>query len=241
MKFHGLIAVAGERKKRQVKRRLAARCAPEPREDDGVQVPRRRGPKVDLERTRQRQADIMRASARLFDEVGYHGVNMETIAKAAGLKKPTLYHYVRSKDEILFQIHQAMIEALRAKIGERRASGQGPEAILRGLYGDIFEQMRDFPGYVRAFFEHMRELDGERRVKIRAERSAYLAEVVAVIEIGMDKGLFRRANPRLTALALLGICNWGYQWYRPARDGKPLEIAAKCWEIFKSGLAAHPV
>mgnify|MGYP002378503991 CR=1 FL=1 len=207
--------------------------------DAPVKSPRKRGPKVDLELTRQRRTDIMRAAARLFDEVGYHGVNMETIARAAGLKKPTLYHYVRSKDEILFQIHEAMIEALRSKIGERRAAGLQPEAILLGVYEDIFEQMYDFPGYVRAFFEHMRELDGPRRAKVRTERNAYLAEVMAVIESGMTGGVFRRADPLLTALSMLGVCNWGYQWYRPKRDGKPQDIAAKCWDIFRHGLAAR--
>jgi AcrR family transcriptional regulator len=223
-----------------VKRGKSAREAHKAQGGDKASPPRRRGPKVDVERTRQRRADIMRGAARLFDEVGYHGVNMETIAKAAGLKKPTLYHYVRSKDEILFQIHEAMIETLRSKIGERREAGEGPEAILYGVYRDIFQQIHDFPGYVRAFFEHMRELDGDRRSKIRADRNAYLAEVVAVIERGMDQGLFRRADSRLTALSLLSISNWAYQWYRPARDGKPSEIAATCWDIFKHGLAARP-
>jgi TetR/AcrR family transcriptional regulator, cholesterol catabolism regulator len=202
-------------------------------------APRKRGPKVDVELNRQRRADIMRAAAKLFDEVGYHGVNMETIAEAAGLKKPTLYHYVRSKDEILFQIHEAMIEALRSKIAERRDARLGPEAILHGVCIDIFEQMHDFPGYVRAFFEHMRDLDAERRAKIRKERNAYLAEVMNVIGEGMDAGLFRKADQRLTALALLGVCNWGYQWYRPKSDGPPREIAQKCWDIFSSGLFAR--
>jgi AcrR family transcriptional regulator len=216
-----------------------APSAPKTQKSPPPRSPRKRGPKVDIELTLQRRGDIMRAAARLFDEVGYHGVNMETIAKAAGLKKPTLYHYVRSKDEILFQIHEAMIDALRAKLAERRSQGVGPEAILQGVYEDIFEQMHDFPGYVRAFFEHMRELDGDRRAKVRAERNAYLADVVAVIEAGIAKGLFRRANPVLTALAMLGVCNWGYQWYRPKRDGGPREIAMKCWAIFRHGLAAR--
>ncbi len=182
----------------------------------------------------------MRAAAKLFDKVGYHGVNMETIAEAAGLKKPTLYHYVRSKDEILFQIHEAMIEALRSKIAERRTEKLGPEAILHGVCFDIFEQMHDFPGYVRAFFEHMRDLDEERRAKIRKERNAYLAEVVSVVEDGIKAGLFRKTDSRLTALALLGACNWGYQWYRPGNDGPPAEIAAKCWDIFSAGIKVRP-
>jgi len=203
---------------------------------DEAAAPRKRGPKVDVELTRQRRADIMRVAARLFDEVGYHGVNMETIAQAAGLKKPTLYHYVSSKDEILFQIHEALIDALRGKTMERRAAGHGPEEILAGVCSDIFEQMHDFPGYVRAFFEHMRDLDSERRAKIRQERNAYLAEVIAVLEDGMKMKLFKRADPRLTALAMLGMCNWGYQWYRPKHDGAPEQVARTLWGIFREGL-----
>ncbi|WP_342363631.1 TetR/AcrR family transcriptional regulator [Terrarubrum flagellatum] len=202
--------------------------------------PRKRGPKVDVALTRQRKADIMREAARLFDKVGYHRVNMEMIAEAAGLKKPTLYHYIRSKDEILFAIHEAMIDALRRQLTERIERGMSPAEILRGICQDIFEQTHDFPGYVRAFFEHMRELDGEHRAKIRTERNAYMDQVMQVIKTGMDKGLFRRADVRLTALSLLGACNWSYQWYRPDRDPGPAEVAEEVWRIFSSGLLTRP-
>jgi AcrR family transcriptional regulator len=206
--------------------------------DEAVMAPRRRGPKVDLELTRQRKADIMREAARLFDRVGYHGVNMEMIAEAAGLKKPTLYHYIRSKDEILFEIHDAMIEALRKSIAARLAAGLDPAEILQGVCADIFQQMHDFPGYVRAFFEHLRELDDERKKQIRKERNAYMAQVMEIISDGMDKGMFRRQDVRVTALCLLGICNWAYQWYRPGKDAPPAEMAAQCWNIFAGGLLA---
>jgi AcrR family transcriptional regulator len=217
-----------------VKTRTKSRSA-----DETDDAPKRRGPKVDVELTRQRKADIMRAAARLFDEVGYHGVNMETIAKAAGLKKPTLYHYVSSKDEILFRIHEALIEALRSKTAERRTARLDPEAILAGMFEDIFEQIHDFPGYVRAFFEHMRELDGTRVEGIRAERNAYLAEVINVIEAGMKAGQFAKGDARLTALAMLSMCNWAYQWYRPQRDGPPKKVARRLWAVFRNGLAAR--
>lgn len=210
-------------------------------EADAAAAPRKRGPKVDVELTRQRKADIMREAARLFDKVGYHRVNMEMIAEAAGLKKPTLYHYIRSKDEILFEIHEAMIEALNRQLAGRVEAGLPPEDVLRGVCEDIFQQMHDFPGYVRAFFEHMRELDGEHRKQIRAARNAYMDEVMRVIQMGMSNGVFRRADVRLTALSLLGICNWGYQWYRPGRDPGPAEIAGQMWEIFSRGLLREPL
>jgi TetR/AcrR family transcriptional regulator, cholesterol catabolism regulator len=199
-------------------------------------TPRKRGPKVDVELTRQRRGDILREAARLFDQVGYHGVNMEMIAEAAGLKKPTLYHYIRSKDEILFGIQEQMIVSLRGKIAERRKAGMGPVAILRGVFEDIFQNLHDSPGAVRSFFEHGRELSKEQMAAIRKERNAYTSEVMQVIEEGMEQGTLQRDDIRLTAMCLFGISNWAYQWYRPGRDPEPKEIAARCFDIFAHGM-----
>ncbi len=128
-------------------------------------APRKRGPKVDVELTRQRRADIVREAAALFDRVGYHGVNMEMIAEAAGLKKPTLYHYISGKEEILFKMQEAMIVPLRERLHERVSAGAGRLTMLRGIYEDIFHNLHDMPGMVRAFFEHQRDVGSEREAQ----------------------------------------------------------------------------
>jgi len=198
--------------------------------------PRRRGPKVDLELTRQRREDILREAANLFDQVGYHGVNMEMIAEAAGLKKPTLYHYVKGKDEILFLMQRAVIVGVREGIEARIARGQPPLELLQGVYEDIFRQLRDAPGTVRTFFEHGRELTADQQAEIGRERTAFNRVVARVIFRGMESGAIRRSDPRLMALCFFGVVNWAYQWYDPVRDGEPETIAAKCFEIFCRGM-----
>lgn len=50
-------------------------------------------------------------------------VNMTMIAESAGLKKPTLYHYISSRDEILFMLHELFIDALRRNIDARLEAG----------------------------------------------------------------------------------------------------------------------
>ncbi|HEU0221225.1 MAG TPA: TetR/AcrR family transcriptional regulator [Paracoccaceae bacterium] len=214
--------------------------APQPENATAIEpaAPRRRGPKVDVELTRQRRADILREAARLFDQVGYHGVNMEMIAEAAGLKKPTLYHYIRGKDEILFQIQEQMMLTLRSRIAERREAGLGPLAVLRGVFEDIFQNLHDSPGAVRSFFEHGSELSAEQRTRVGRERRAYSREVMQVIEAGMAAGILRRGDARLTAMCMFGISNWAYQWYRPGRDPEPKAMAARCFEILASGMMA---
>lgn len=204
--------------------------------DKKPEPPRKRGPKVDVELTKRRKADILREAARLFEQVGYHGVNMEMIAEATGLKKPTLYHYIRSKDQILFEIQEIIIGTLLREMKARRQEKMDPEAILRGMFHDTFQLMYDYPGFVRVFFEFSRELQGDRKDEVRESRSAYLQALMDVVREGMDQGLFAPADVRVTAFCLLGTCNWSYHWYRPSKDLPPEELADQCWAFALSGL-----
>jgi AcrR family transcriptional regulator len=199
--------------------------------------PRKRGPKVDVEQTLRRKREILRGAARLFDKVGYHGVNMSMIAEAAGLKKPTLYHYISGKDEILFMLHELFIGTLRQNTDARLESGADALTVLRGVVEDVFKLIHDYPGYIRAFFEHFRELDPKKQAPIAAKRDEYVTLIISVVRKAMTEGTVRKADPTLTAHCLFGICNWAYQWYRPHKDPAPEVIATKCWNIFLNGLA----
>jgi AcrR family transcriptional regulator len=165
---------------------------------------------------------------------------MEMIAEAAGLKKPTLYHYISGKEEILFKMQEAMIVPLRERLKQRVAAGMDRMSILRGIYVDIFRNLHDAPGVVRAFFEHQRDLGSEREAEIRKDRNAYTRDVMKLISDGMDAGEINRADVRLMALSFFGVANWAYQWYRPGRDPEPEVIAQQCFDIFARGMAARP-
>jgi AcrR family transcriptional regulator len=210
-----------------------------PRAPEPAKVPGKRGPKVDVEQTLRRKREIVQGAARLFDHVGYHGVNMSMIAEAAGVKKPTLYHYIKSKDEILFMLHELFIGTLRKNTDARIEQGADELEILRGVLVDTFRLLHDYPGYMRAFFEHTRELGREQRGVIAAKRDEYIALIVGVIEKAMAKGLINKAPARLTANCLFAIGNWPYQWYRPGKDPAPEIVAEQCWQIFLRGLAAR--
>ena len=92
-----------------------------------------------------RRAEVITLAADLFDRHGYASVSMEQIAAAAGMAKPTLYHYFRAKDEILRGIHETFID------------------LLLGAMTDIFGLMETHRGHVRVFFEHHRELPDAAR------------------------------------------------------------------------------
>lgn len=205
-------------------------------EDPATPGPRKRGPKVDVELTRQRKSDIIHEAARLFDRVGYHGVNMEMIAEAAGVRKPTLYHYIKAKDQILFEIHETIVDRLHATTQARIRSKEPALPILKGVVVEIFKLIHDHPGFVRAFFEHFREMNPEDRAKLRERRAGYEADLIEVVKRGIEDGDLAPLDPRMTMLTVLGAVNWAYQWYRPDRDGAPEAVAEQCWSVLENGL-----
>jgi TetR/AcrR family transcriptional regulator, cholesterol catabolism regulator len=186
----------------------------------------------------RRRAEIIALAARLFDQHGYANVSMEQIAVAAGLAKPTLYHYFRGKDEILRGIHEAFIEILLERHEQRQQLGLSPALILLGAMTDIFGLMETHRGHVRVFFEHHRELPVNVREQIRVKRDRYQQQIREAIVKGIEAGQFRDVDPDAATLAVFGICNWAYQWWRPGSGTDPALTAQKMWDMVVRGMGA---
>jgi AcrR family transcriptional regulator len=186
----------------------------------------------------RKRLDIMNKAAELFDELGYHDTNMERIALAAGLKKPTLYHYFRSKSQILFFISDRLVDQLTEQHVRRLATPMAADQMLLEMMADVLELMETHRGHVRVFLEFRRELPANQQADLLQKRNRYQAMLEEVLERGVAEGTFRQIDPRLTALGLLGMVNWAYQWFDPRGEMRPREIAYVLWDLVLRGAAA---
>jgi AcrR family transcriptional regulator len=184
----------------------------------------------------ERRREIVTKAAAVFDTEGYHTTNVTTVAGVAGLKKPTLYHYFSSKDEILFWIHEEFIDLLISKQVARDNSGLSAAESLCEVMSDVLRLMDTHRGHVRVFFEHHRELSLEHRKTIAAKRDRYASMVEIEVARGVEASEFRDLDPRLTTLALFGMCNWTYQWYRSNGPRTSSEIAEFFSDLLLEGL-----
>ena len=138
-----------------------------------------------------KRREVVAQAADLFDRSGYHTTNVAAVAEAAGMRKPTLYHYFSGKDEILFWIHEEFIDLLIEKQRERAGSSAGE--ALHAIMGDVLDLMRTHRGHVRVFFEHHRELSAGDQETIGSKRDTYRQLVEDVVVQGDRK---RRVPPR---------------------------------------------
>ena len=187
--------------------------------------------------TAQRRHQIVDSAAVLFDAHGYGNTSMEDVVLSVSIAKPTLYHYFRSKEEILRSIHEEFIQLLTEKYLRRVSSGAEPEELVLGAMKDILSLMVTHRGYVRVFFEHHRELPPEAKRYVTSQRDAYESLVQSAISAGQARGIFTDdTDTKLITLALFGMCNWAYQWFDQHGRYTADEIAETYWRLLRHGI-----
>jgi AcrR family transcriptional regulator len=184
-----------------------------------------------------RREEIIDRAAELFQREGYFGTTLDDLGASIGLSKATLYHYFRSKDEILRLLHEELLGWTYSRELARQQYQLSPDHRLLEVIADTFEIIAARPGHIRVFVEHFRELPPDVQLQIAEKRDAYTAMVENVFREGVDSGEFREVDPALAVLGFFGAINWAYRWLAAdAEDTR--ELAYAFWDILMNGIAA---
>lgn len=185
-----------------------------------------------------RREAIIDAAVRLFHERGYSNTSMQNIADAVGLLKGSLYYYITSKEDLLYEIHERFMNVLIEKTESREAAADlPPRQRLEGVIIDLLQLIRDYRAYVEVFFRERYSMEGARWDAIHEKRTRYEAVVREIIQDGQRDGSFRAdLDEQIVTFGLFGMCNWSYQWLNPNGRLSPAEIARNLSTLFLDGL-----
>jgi TetR/AcrR family transcriptional regulator, cholesterol catabolism regulator len=184
----------------------------------------------------RRREEILREAALLFLESGYRGTSMGAIAERVGVAKPTLYHYWRSKEDILYAIHKRFIQPLLDQQRSYAERELRPDDQLRRCLRDMMASINEDPGYVRSFIEHGRELNDERSKEVRATGREHRELIETAILDGIDQDMFRKVNPTIAAYAVLSLGSWATYWFQPGGTLSADDVAEELSDILLNGL-----
>jgi AcrR family transcriptional regulator len=182
---------------------------------------------------------ILQVAAELFMERGFGGTSVREIGERAGVGQSSLYHHVRSKGHLLQELHQSFAQELIAKLESVTPSCGSPSDQLREVVQIFLTVVETHQSQVTVYLREHHALSPEAAEQIQRDRDRIDDLVDAVIQRGIDAGEFREnLDVHLTRLALLGMCNWSYEWYRPAGPRKVSEISDYFADFVLQGILA---
>jgi TetR/AcrR family transcriptional regulator, cholesterol catabolism regulator len=183
-----------------------------------------------------RRETIIDTSAGVFARGGYHATGITELCVANDLGKGALYHYIGSKEELLAAIHDRVMDEVMLGADRVAVAGGSPSQQLTMLGAELLDVIHRYPDHVWVFLHEFPALTGERAAQFRERRRGYERRVEEVLQAGVDSGEFRAVQPRLTAMAWLGMHNYTYLWLKAGGPLSARDVAKPFADIFMQGI-----
>jgi AcrR family transcriptional regulator len=163
----------------------------------------------------ERRIEILKSAAAAFRRRGYHGASVDEIASALKMTKGNLYYYFRNKEDILYACHEYSLDILLQLMREVQRDPIPADQKLRKLIlAFVHLTLDELQG--TALTLDPDALSAPLFAKVVAKRDEFDRGMRAIIEQGMDEGVFARGNPRMLEFAIMGAVNWISKWFDPA-------------------------
>ncbi len=185
------------------------------------------------ERAAKRDA-VLRAAVRMFNERGFHATSLDDVASSLGITKPTIYHYLGNKEQVLLECVTIGLRQLReAADGAREEQGSGRERLCSFLrrYAEI--NMDDFGRCVIRTGDELLSEDGRTRFrKLKRDIDCALRSMIAE---AIADGSIAAGDPKLLAFTLAGALNWPARWHNPKGSKSSANLAEEMVDILAQG------
>jgi TetR/AcrR family transcriptional regulator, cholesterol catabolism regulator len=170
---------------------------------------------------------IIETALKLFEQYGYHGVTVDRIVTECNTSKGGFYHNFKSKDELLYHIHDVFITYVLNKAQEAYTKYKTPTERLCAIILSFVKVFDLYKPHITVFYQESTYLKPEYSEKINEKRDQFKQIIFQVIREGIEAGEFRSELPvEITGMSIIGMVNWTYKWYKP-NGPKTIEEIAK--------------
>lgn len=185
-----------------------------------------------------KQAEIVVAAIRLFQQKGFHATSMQDIADAVGLQKGSLYHYISSKEDLLVVIIHDAIAQYNNRLAEIKAMDLSARKRLEYAVRAHVEGIAANLGMLTIFLRESYALNPDQQQLIAETSDRYNQMFEELLAEGIESGEIRNLDPKLVTRTVLGACNWFYRWYNPQGPRSIEEMSAFFADLLFNGIAA---
>src|SRR3984893_3591141 len=180
---------------------------------------------------------ILRTTARIFSEKRSHSTSMRHSWRSTEVSLAGLYHYCKSKEELLFLIQDNCFGRVLERLEERLSGANAPEQKLRIFIENHLAFFAANMAEMKVLSHEADSLGGELHLRVSGKKEKYtkLARQI-LIEVQQQKPKADvRIDVTVATYALFGMMNWIYNWYNPRGKLSVAELVDNVTRLYLGG------
>ena len=181
---------------------------------------------------------ILRTAARIFAEKGYHSTSMRDISRATNVSLAGLYHYCKSKEELLFLIQDNCFGRVLERLEKQLKEVEEPVAKLGVFIENHLSFFAANMSEMKVLSHEAESLGGDLHAHVSTRKDTYTKLARQILQEVQD--LRENKQPidlTVATYALFGMMNWIYNWYDPQGKLKVDDLAQHLMQLFIGGFS----
>ena len=188
-----------------------------------------------------KRAAILSQAAKLFNTKGSRATTLLDIAESLGLTKTSLYYYVKTKEELIYQCYMAALDRHHKTLDEVARQYSTPVERAEAFFRKHFESWQAAregkSSHIAAMLE-IASLKGAHRTEVESQYIKMFKRMRQNLREGMADGSIRQCDATSVTRAMIGSVDWTFSWLHNVPEEQISEVAAQAWDIMWHGLAA---
>jgi AcrR family transcriptional regulator len=194
---------------------------------------------TDFSKYDQKLEFILRNAARIFAKKNYHSTTMRDISRVTGVSLAGLYHYCKSKEELLFLIQDNCFGRVLDSLEERLRLEVDPLARLRIFIENHLSFFAANMAEMKVLSHEAESLAGDLHAHVSTKKDRYTKLARKILkELQQAEPISPQVDLTVATYALFGMMNWIYNWYDPKGKLKVSELVENVTRLFLHGFIA---
>jgi TetR/AcrR family transcriptional regulator, cholesterol catabolism regulator len=183
----------------------------------------------------------MRAALELFSTGGYEATAIKDVTAQAGVAKGSFYSYFGSKQEVLLLINERLLESQLSELRQVATSSSDPSEKIRALVTRGLRGLPDHRSEMLIFVRERLALDDDSLRALTPKIEECTMIIAKIIDDGKARNEFSDSgSSRITALGIISMCTWAYEWFHEEGQYTTDDIAAWYSDLILRGLRPRP-
>ena len=189
-----------------------------------------------MSRYDQKLEFILRSAARIFAEKSYHSTSMRDISRATNVSLAGLYHYCKSKEQMLFLIQDNCFGRVLERLEQRLQDVDDPIAKLGIFIENHLSFFAANMSEMKVLSHEAESLGGDLYTHVSTRKDNYTKLAREILrEVQATQQSKERIDLTVATYALFGMMNWIYNWYDPQGKLKVSDLADNVMKLFLNG------